>query len=168
MSFAIDIQTVSVLVASASVVVGAIYYMLETRHQSRVRQTENVLRLSPWFSMSAKEIQETINLVCSVKYTSTEEYFEKYSGKPEQTSLKLLGNYLEGIGVLVYRNLVEADLVYDFWGDIALSTWNDKERIIYAMRERSGEPRMFEYWEHLSKEMRKRKEAARKHPKLHV
>ncbi len=76
MSFAINFQTISVLVASASVVVSAIYYMLETRHQSRVSQTENVLRLSPWFSMSAKEIQETINLVCSVKYTSTEEYFE--------------------------------------------------------------------------------------------
>ena len=60
---------------------------------------------------------------------------------------------MEGIGILVFRNLVEADLVYDFWADIALSTWEDNERIIYAMRERSGEPRMFEYWEYLSKEM---------------
>jgi hypothetical protein len=160
MSVVFDVPTISVLVASASVIIGAIYYMLETRHQSRVRQTENVIRLSPWFSMSAKEIQETINLVCSVKYTSTEEYFEKYSGKPEQTSLKLLGNYLEGIGVLVHRKLVEADLIYDFWGDIALSTWEDNEKIIHAMRERSGEPRMFEYWEQLSKEMRRRKETA--------
>jgi hypothetical protein len=160
MSVVFDVPTISVLVASASVIIGAIYYMLETRHQSRVRQTENVIRLSPWFSMSAKEIQETINLVCSVKYTSTEEYFEKYSGKPEQTSLKLLGNYLEGIGVLVHRKLVEADLIYDFWGDIALSTWEDNEKIIHAMRERSGELRMFEYWEQLSKEMRRRKETA--------
>ena len=116
MSVAIDIPTISVLVASASVIVGAIYYVLETKHQRRVRQIENIIRLSPWFNMSAKEIQETINSVCSVKYTSIEEYFERYSGKPEQTSLKVLGNYFEGIGVLVFRNLVEMDLVYDFWG----------------------------------------------------
>ncbi len=132
MSVAIDIPTISVLVASASVIVGAIYYILETKHQRRVRQIENIIRLSPWFNMSAKEIQETINSVCSVKYTSIEEYFEKYSGKPEQTSLKVLGNYFEGIGVLVFRNLVEMDLVYDFWGDIALSTWDNNEKIIKA------------------------------------
>jgi HAMP domain-containing protein len=57
MSVVFDVPTISVLVASASVIIGAIYYMLETRLQSRVRQTENVIRLSPWFSMSAKEIQ---------------------------------------------------------------------------------------------------------------
>ena len=160
MSVAIDASTISVIVASASVIIGAIYYILETRHQRRVRQTENIIRLSPWFNMSAKEIQETINSVCSVEYTSTEEYFQKYSGKPEQMSLKMLGNYLEGVGVLVSRKLVETDLVYDFWGDIALSTWENNEKIIFAMRERSGEPRMFEYWERLSKEMRRRKEIA--------
>jgi len=76
MSIVIDVPTASVLVASANVIIGAIYYILETRHQRIVRQTENVIRLSPWFSMSAKEIQETINIACSVEYTSTEEYFE--------------------------------------------------------------------------------------------
>jgi hypothetical protein len=157
MSVTIDVPTISVIVASASVIIGAIYYILETRHQRITRQTENIIRLSPWFSMSAKEIQDTINSVCSVEYTSTEEYFEKYSGKPEQTSLKMLGNYLEGVGILVFRNLVETDLIYDFWGDIAMSTWENNEKIIFTMRERSGEPRMFEYWEKLAEEMRSRK-----------
>ena len=76
---------------------------------------------------------------------------------------------MEGIGILVFRNLVEADLIYDFWGDIALSTWEDNEKIIYAMRERSGEPRTFEYWEHLSAEMRRRKDAtAITKPRVHI
>jgi hypothetical protein len=159
MSTIFDVPTTSVIIASASVVAGAIYYMLETRHERRVRQTESILRLSPWFNMNAKEMQEDIALACSVHYKDTEEYFEKYTGKPEYAAMKLLGNYFEGIGLLVFRKLVEVDIVYDFWGDIALSTWNDYHEIIYAMRRNSGEPRMFKFWENLSKEMRKRKKS---------
>lgn len=157
MSFVFDVSTVSVLIASASVVAGAIYYMLETKHQRIERQTESILRLSPWFSLTAKEIQEAINNVCSVEYTDYEDYLEKYGGKPEQTSLKLLGNYFEGVGLLVYRKLVETDIVFDFWGDLALSMWEENEALIGDMRKNSGEPRMFEFWEYLAKEMKKRK-----------
>jgi len=159
MSISLDVQTASVLIASASVAAGAIYYILETRHQRRMRQTEAVIRLSPWLSMSASEIQGAIASVCSTEYEGVDEYFRKYSGKPEQEALKLLGNYFEGVGLLVYRRLVEADIVYDFWGDIALSTWDDNTEVIDEMRRRNSEPRMFEYWEYLAKEMRNRKEA---------
>jgi len=157
MSMVFDIQTVSVLLASASVVAGVIYYMLETRHERIVRQTESILRLSPWFSMNAKEIQEAINQACSAEYIDYENYLEKYRGQPEQTALKLLGNYFEGIGLLVYRKLVETDIVFDFWGDITQSMWEENQDLILAMRKDSGEPRMFEYWEFLAKEMKKRK-----------
>lgn len=157
MALVLDISTVSVIIASASVIAGVIYYMLETRHQRVVRQTESILRLSPWFSMNAKEVQEAINRVCSAEYTDYKDYLAKYAGKPEQTSLKLLGNYFEGIGILVRRKLVGTDIVFDFWGDLAQSIWEGNEEIILAMREDSDAPRMFEFWEYLSKEMRKRK-----------
>jgi hypothetical protein len=162
MSLVVNVQTISVIVASISVVASAIYYVLNSRFQSRIRQTDSLIRLSPWFGLTAREIQETIRLVCSVEYASTDEYFAKYSDKPEHLALKILGNYLEGIGILVHRKLIEADLIYDFWGDIALSTWESNEEILYAMRERSGEPKMFEYWEYLSKDIRKRKDAEKK------
>ena len=157
MSLVLDVPTVSVLIASASVITGAIYYMIETRHQRRERQTENVLRLSPWFGMNAREFQEAIVQACSTEYTDYDDYIEKYAGKPEQVALKLLGNYFEGIGLLVYRKLVELDIVVDFWGDIVQSMWADNEQIIAGMRKASGEPKMFEFWEFLNKEMEKRK-----------
>ena len=156
MSLTLDVPTISVVVASASVVAGAIYYVFETRHQRIMRQTENVLRLSPWFSMTAKEIQEAINRVCSAEYTDYADYVAKYEGTPEQTSLKLLGNYFEGIGLLVYRKLVETDIVFDFWGDLAQSIWEENEELILAMRKASDAPRMFEFWEYLADEMKSR------------
>ncbi len=162
MSLVLDIQTISVVIASASVVAGAIYYMMETRHQRIERQTESILRLSPWFSMNAREIQEAISQVCSAEYSTYEDYHAKYAGKPEQTALKLLGNYFEGIGLLVFRKLVEADIVYDFWGDLARSIWEENEEIIQGMRKDSGELRMFEFWEFLAKDMKKRRLRAKK------
>ena len=156
MSF-LDIPAISVVIASASVIGSAIYYMIETRHQRRIRQTESIIRLSPWFSLDAKEIQEAISNVCSLEYTDYKDYLAKYDGKPEQISLKLLGNYFEGIGLLVYMKLVELDIVFNFWGDVAESVWDDNEELINGMREDSGTPFTFQYWEFLVKEFKKRK-----------
>lgn len=52
----VDLQTVSVTVASASVVVAAIYYIFQVRHQRKTRDTELVMRLYAIFSK--KEFQQ--------------------------------------------------------------------------------------------------------------
>ena len=157
MSINLDVQTISVVIASASVIGSAVYYTIETRHQRRIRQTESIIRLSPWFNMDAKEIQEAISNVCSAEYTDYEDYLKKYAGKPEQKSLKLLGNYFEGVGLLVYMKLVEMEIVFNFWGDVAESVWDGNEEVINGMRKDIGTPWTFQYWEFLVKEFKKRK-----------
>jgi hypothetical protein len=151
----VDIQTVSILIASAGVLAGVIYYILEIRHQSRLRQTETVIRLSPWFNMNAKEVQEAITQVCSMEYKNYDDYLERYSEKPEQMMLKILGNYFEGMGILVYRKLVRTDVIYDFWGDIIQSSWEKIRPLIADMRKDSGDINMFRFWEYLYNEMKK-------------
>ena len=151
----VDIQTISIAIASAGVLAGAIYYVLEIRHQRRLRQTESVIRLSPWFNMNAREVQEAVTKVCSIEYKNYEDYLERYSGKPEHMMLKILGNYFEGIGILVYRKLVEADIVYDFWGDIIQSSWEKIQPLVVDMRKDIGDPNMFRFWEYLYNEMKK-------------
>ena len=162
MSVLMDIPTISVVIASASVITGAIYYMLETRHQQRIRQTESIIKFSPWFNITAKEIQEAIGNVCSLEYTDYGDYLAKYDGKPEQISFKLLGNFFEGIGLLVYKKLWEIDVVYDTWGDIAESVWDNNEEIVNGIRSDSRSSNAFEHWEFLVKEFKKRKIIASK------
>jgi hypothetical protein len=41
----VDVQTVSIAIASASVVAGIVYYSLQIRHQTKARQTGLVMRL---------------------------------------------------------------------------------------------------------------------------
>jgi hypothetical protein len=154
----VDIAAVSIVIASAGVLAGVIYYVLEIRHQSRLRQTESVIKLSPWFNMNAREVQEAITQVCSIEYEDYADYLARYSGKPEHMTLKILGNYFEGIGILVYRKLVETDIVYDFWGDIIQSSWEKIEPLVAGMRKDSGGLNMFRFWEYLYHEMKKRKQ----------
>jgi hypothetical protein len=154
----VDVQTVSIVFASAGVLAGVIYYILEIRHQSRLRQIETVIRLSPWFNMNAKEVQEAITQVCSMEYKNYDDYLERYSEKPEDKMLKILGNYFEGIGILVYRKLVRADVIYDFWGDIIQSSWEKIKPLIADMRKDSGDSQMFLFWEYLYNEMKKREQ----------
>ena len=154
----VDIQTVSIAIASASVVAGVLYYTFQIRHQSRLRQTESVIRLSPWFNMNAREVQEAITQVCSIEYENYNDYLEKYSGKPENMMLKILGNYFEGIGILVCKKLVDADIVYSFWGDIIQSSWEKIQPLIAGMRRDTGDLNMWGFWEYLYGEMKKRKQ----------
>ena len=85
----VDVSTVSIAIASAGVLAGVIYYVLEIRHQSRLRRTESVIRLSPWFNMNAREVQEAVTQVCSIEYKNYEDYLKRYSGKPEHMMLKI-------------------------------------------------------------------------------
>ena len=151
----IDVSTVSIVIASAGVLAGVVYYFLDIRHQSRVRQWENVIRLSPYFNMNAREVQEAVIQVCSIEYENYKDYLEKYSGKPEDMALKILGNYFEGIGILVHRKLVKVDIVNDFWGDIIHSAWDEVKPLIISMREDSDDQNIFRSWEYLNDEIRK-------------
>jgi len=157
MSLVTDIPAISVVIASLSVIGSAVYYLLETRHQRRLRQAETIIELSPWFDLDAKDIQEAISSVCSMEYTDYQDYLAKYDGKPQQISLKMLGNYFEGIGLLVYMKLGELEIVFNFWGDIAESIWDGNEEIIQGMRSDRGTPFTFQYWEYLVKEIKKKK-----------
>jgi hypothetical protein len=154
----VDVTEISAIVTAAGVLVGVVYYILEIRHHGRLRQTESVTRLSPYFNMNAREMQEAITQVCSIEYENYKDYLKKYSGKPEDTTLKILGNYFEGIGILVDKRLVDADIVYNFWGDIIQSSWEKIQPLVADMRKDNGDPNMFRFWERLYDEMKKREQ----------
>jgi hypothetical protein len=154
----VGVTEISAIIAVGGVLVGVVYYILEIRHQSKLRQTESLFRLSPWFNMSARDMQETVRSTCSIEYKNYDDYLEKYAEGPEDMALKILGNYFEGIGILVNRKLVDADIVHDFWGDIILSTWEQIKPLIADMRKDSGDRNIFAFWEYLYDEMKKREQ----------
>lgn len=116
----IEIQTISIAFASAGVMVAAIYYLMQIRHQNRIRQTDLLVRLAPWLNMTSSELQQAMVKIINLQFKDYDNFVKKYgplaSEKPEQMAIMTIQNYLETLGTLVRRRLVDVNLVYEFWG----------------------------------------------------
>ena len=60
----VDITEISAVVAAAGVLVGVIYYILDIRHQTRIRQTDFVIRLYSTFG--SREFMESYGRIADL------------------------------------------------------------------------------------------------------
>lgn len=60
-----------------------------------------------------------------------------------------MGNFYEGIGVLVKRKLIDVNLVDDLMSGFILRSWEKIEPIIKEFRERENWPQAWEWIEYL-------------------
>ena len=154
----VDIQTISIAVASTSVTVAAIYYMWQIRHQRRLRKTDLVLRLASTYE--SKEYSEALIRVLAYQYKDYDDFVEKYgqvpSVNPDQIAFRMICTFYEQLGMLVARKLVEPDLVYDLFP--AEMLWQKVKPIVEGVRKHFDEPRLLTWFEYLYNEMKKRKQ----------
>ena len=73
----VDIQTISIAIASASVVAGVVYYALQLRHQTKMRQTDLVMRL--YSTYSSKEFLEAYTKFMTMEFEDFNDYKKKYA-----------------------------------------------------------------------------------------
>jgi hypothetical protein len=71
-----DIQTVSIAVASASVVLAAIYYVFQVRHQTKIRQTDVIMRLHSFYN--SEMFQKAVTIVLSTDYKDYDDFVKEY------------------------------------------------------------------------------------------
>ena len=72
----VDIQTVSIVIASAGVLIGVAYYILDMRHQNKMRRTDLVLRLASFTNTS--EYMDAFAKVWSLQVKDYEDYVKQY------------------------------------------------------------------------------------------
>jgi len=162
-SIVVDIQTVSIAIASAGVFAAAIYYILQIRHQAKTRQMETIIMVNPWSRMTGEELREAMHKVEDIKYENLDDYIAKYSEKSEDKMLVRLADYFEGIGILLHRKLVDVDAIYDLWGPAIIELWEKVKPVIEEMRKRFNQPTLYTFYEYLHKEMKKRQQERTKY-----
>jgi hypothetical protein len=151
----VDIQTVSIAIASASVVAAAIYYTLQIRHQNKLRQTDLVMRL--YSTYGSPEFQEAEIKTGLMEFTDYDDYLKKHS--PEnRVAWNSQAAYFEGIGVLLHRKLIDIGLVDDLLSTPIINTWEKIEPLVKARRELLKRPQIWEWFEYLYNEMKKREQ----------
>ena len=152
MSRVVDIQTVSIAIASASVVVAAVYYILQLRHQKRMRQTDLVMKLYSQFN--SLEFQKAWNEILNREAKDFDDYSKKY-GMVEATAV---GMFFEGIGILLRRKLIDIGLVDDMFTSPIKWTWEKMKDLTIEARKVRKQPTIFEWFEYLYDEMKKREQ----------
>ena len=72
----VDIQTVSIAIASASVVAGVVYYALQIRHQDRMRHLDLFMRIySTWGS---EDMLNAHRRFLALKVEGWDDFVKKY------------------------------------------------------------------------------------------
>jgi len=151
----VDIQTISIAIASASVVAGVIYYALQLRHQNKIRQTDLIMRLYSHFG--TKEIQEAYFTVRTMEFKDYNEFMKKY-GAPSGPTIAQVGMLFNGIGILLQKKLVDIKLVNALFGGEVKLAWKTVEVIMDGRRKDLNEPKMYEGFEYLYNEIKKREQ----------
>ena len=165
----VDIQTISIAIASGGVFVAAIYYIFQIRHQTKLRQTDLVIRLFSAF-LSQEGVDEFMRF-SKLEFDDYEDYVNRYGpilsgGKgglgfndtPEFRGLLFVDNFFNEVGCLLYRKLIDADLVRDVFTYRIEFLWKKAEPIIQGLRKESNQPEMGKWFEYLYNEVKKREQ----------
>ena len=148
----VDITEISAIVAAAGVLVGVVYYILDMRHQSKVRQTDLIMRL--YSSYGSIEFQEVLWRFLAREYKDFDDY-EKQYGWAEVVSI---GIFFEGIGILLKRKLANIQLVDDLFTAPVKLTWEKMKPLVVDSRKHWNSPEAYEWFEYLYNEMKKREQ----------
>jgi len=162
----VDIQTVSIAVASASVVAGVIYYSLQIRnqslqiqHQNKMRQTDFLMRM--YLEMGSEGMRKTRLRIFDLEIGDYDDFVKKYgpvfSAEPSQVweDIDRTGWFYTGIGLLVYRKFVDIELVDDFLGYGVVIAWEKLKPLVYGWRKQCNIPKSFGWFEYLYNEIKK-------------
>ena len=154
----VDVQTASIVIASASVVAGVIYYILQIQHQKKIRQTDLVVRL--YSAFSGKELQEGYFETVTLEFADYDDFMKKYK-MPAKSIVPLweVCKFFDGVGVLLRNRLVDIGLIDELFHTEVTRLWEKVKPIAEGRRKELNQPTIYQPFEYLYSEMKKREQA---------
>ena len=154
-----DITSISAIIAAVGVLVGVVLTVQELRHVVRQRQTDLVTRLSYDISTNREFLEASVDVV-EAEFKDYDDFVKRYgkliSKKQVPMSFTMIGNFYEQVGVLLKNKLIDASLVDQLLP--VLMMWEKMKPMIEGMREEYHDQGIFEWFEYLYNEMKKREQ----------
>jgi len=158
----IELSTLRDLIAIFGVLAGFSYYVLTVRNNQRnqrltleTRQAQ--LHLHIYDSMISSEFIEKWAYLFSWEWDSFEDFLKKYGPADNRTDWSQfvsIGNYLENIGLLVKRGLIDAEYVDDLISGDVIAYWERFHKLVYDIRREFHWPSYNEWVEYLYNEVK--------------
>ena len=150
----VDIQTVSIAIASGSVVLAAIYYILQLGHQTKMRRTDLLARL--YSTMTSKEWMEAWGRVNAYDMKTTD--MGKLWTENRLVDANMVIMYFEELGVFVQMGLLDVDQVEKLLHRHVKRMWEMLKPLVEEFRTVMKDPQLGQGWEYLYNEMKKREQ----------
>jgi hypothetical protein len=162
----LTIEMISIVVAAISVVIGVINSIIVSRRAAKTAQTTLETRQAQFFMQIFEQFHEPefYNKLADFltwNWKDYDDYMKKYGPEKNPKAWYSSGSvaaFFEGIGVLVYQNLIDVDLVGELMSRHVIRFWEKMEPISKEMRRRFNLPRIDEKIEYLYNEMVKREQ----------
>ncbi len=147
----VDIQTVSILIASASVVAGIVYYAFQVRHQTKIRKTDVLTRL--YSIMVSKDWLEAWQKVQDREALNYGDYLKKY-GFVEVNEVYV---FFQQLGMLLKKGLIDADMIPLSYGQVSVQ-WEKVRPVLEGGRKKWNAPKLGNEVEYLISALKKREQ----------
>jgi hypothetical protein len=154
-----DVQTVSIVIASAGVLVGVVYYILDMRNQTRMRRTDMLTRL--YSTSTNNEFMDAFWKVMSLQAKDYQDYVKQYGSlaqtdNPMNRAFFMIATFYELVGVLLLRKLIDLVTVYDVWGSTSpIMLFEKIKPMVLGLRREFNEPAIFLGFEYLCVELKR-------------
>jgi hypothetical protein len=152
----VDYESLSIMFAGISIGLASIYYALILRKAEKDRQiTIETRQVQLFMQIRDKWDMDMIKRrfeIMSWEWKDYGDFMEKYGPdtNPEAWSMLIsMGQFFEGVGVLVKRGFIDPELVDDLLSGPIIQFWEKTGPFFLEMREVMGWPQAGEWLEYL-------------------
>ena len=148
---ALDIPSISAIVATAGVIIGFVFTYLQLRNLARTRRTE--LRWRILESVSSREFLEAGMKILDVEFKDQKDFEEKYPALRIEMAMVL--NFFDGVGELLRKGLTDYEIVSSM---PVVLMWEKMIPFIEGTRKAYNDPTFWANFEHFYNETKKRQQ----------
>ncbi|MHA1963698.1 MAG: DUF4760 domain-containing protein [Candidatus Thorarchaeota archaeon] len=152
-----DLASVTIIIASLSVVLGVILTILQLRTQVKDRQAQLVVQLYSQFSSTEflENMNYTFDQFKNIDPDAVPESWESKVPNWRDTRMNSVIAFFEGIGILVKRNLIDINLVADMLSTPIIMVWETIEPRVMARRKALQRDQIWDWFQYLYYEIQK-------------
>ena len=153
----VDYQTLSIVLTGVGLIIALVYYSMTLRYTSKARQRGLIMQRSQTYGLEWMRAWSEVMLMRD--WEDAEEWEEKYGRKANLEAyskwMYIMRDY--GLAGIYLQEGADPDLLFKLYPLSAIiPLWERFEPIIMVIRERVNDPHMWEPFEYLYNEAKKR------------
>ena len=159
----IDAQTISIVIAAASIVIATIYYITIVRNANRTRQAQLFMQFHSK-GMDKELIKDMTEINLSWAWKDVDEFFQKYGPETNPDAwakFVSVWTYYEGVGTLVKKNLINVEIIPEILAIAIVDFWEKIQPVANQYSQQLRRPQAFDGTETLYRKIRRANEPTR-------